>query len=137
MRKTHMSIYVKFTDGKKLTSSVTADLNINAFNPQARSAHIINGLATHSLLSCGQMCDAGYCIVLDKNKARVIDGDVMVNGTVVMEGQCDQTTGSWTVQLDTKIQQLGSEYEKGGMRQETMFTKSAKYTIQYSTYTLL
>jgi hypothetical protein len=56
------------------------------------------------------MCDAGYRV--DKDKARIIDGDFTVNGTVVMEGQRDQTTGIWTVQLDNKIQQVGSEYEK-------------------------
>jgi hypothetical protein len=107
-----MPIYAKFPDGKKLMSIATSDLNINVFNPRARSAHIINGLATHSLLSCGQMCDTGYRVVFDKDKARIIDGDVMVNRTVVMEGQRDQTTGLWTVQLDNKIQQVGSEYQK-------------------------
>jgi hypothetical protein len=33
----------------------------------------------HSLLSCGQMWDAGYGVVFEKDKARVIDGDVTVN----------------------------------------------------------
>jgi hypothetical protein len=107
-----MPIYVKLPDGKNLTSSAAADLNINAFNHRARSAHLKNGLATHSLLSCGQMCDAGYRVLFDKDKAGIIYGDVTVNGTVVMEGQCDRTTGLWTVQLDDKTQQLGSEYEK-------------------------
>jgi hypothetical protein len=58
------------------------------------------------------MCDAGYRVVFDKYKARIIDGDVTVNGLVVTEGQRDQTTVLWTVQLDNKIQQVGSEYEK-------------------------
>jgi hypothetical protein len=137
MRKTHMPLYVKLPDGKKLTSSATSDLNINVFNPQDRSAHIINALTTHSLLSCSQICDAGYSVVFDKDKARIIYGDVMVNGTVAMEGQRDQTTGLWTVKLDNKIQQVGSEYEK--RRDDITYNvyKSAKYTIQYITYTLL
>jgi hypothetical protein len=58
------------------------------------------------------MYDAGYRVVFDKENARIIDGDITVIGTVVMEGQRDQTTGLWTVHVDNKIQQLGSEYEK-------------------------
>jgi hypothetical protein len=112
MRKAHMPIYVKLPDGKKLTSSATADLNTNAFNPRARSAHIINGLATHSLLSCGQMCDIIYHVLFDKDKTRVIDRDVTVNRTVVMKGHHNRTTGLWTAQLDKKNKQLGSEYER-------------------------
>jgi hypothetical protein len=81
-----MPIYVKLPDDKKLTSSATSGLNINMFNPRAHSAHIINGLATHSLLSCGQMRDAGYRVLFNKDKVRIIDGDVTVNGTVVMGG---------------------------------------------------
>jgi hypothetical protein len=38
------------------------------------------------------MCDAGYRVLFDEGKAKIIDGDVMVNGTVVMEGKLDRTT---------------------------------------------
>jgi hypothetical protein len=49
------------------------------------------------------MCDAGYCVLFNEGKAKIIDGDATVNGTVVMEGQRDRTTGLWTVLLDNTI----------------------------------
>jgi hypothetical protein len=107
MRKAHIPIYVKLPDWKRLASSATSDLNINALNPRAPL-----GTAHNSLLVSGQMCDAGYRVLFDEGKAKIIDGDVMVNGTVVMEGKLDRTTWLWTALLDNKIQQCGNEYER-------------------------
>jgi hypothetical protein len=79
------------------------------------------------------MCDAGYCVLFDKDKARILDGYFTVNGTVVMEGQRDRTTGLWTVRLNNKIQQLGSEYEKrrDEIANNVYNISKVYYTIQY------
>jgi hypothetical protein len=63
-RHAHIPIKVKLPDGTTLSSSATADLACTTFNLRARYAHIINDFASHSLLSCGQMCDAGYKVLL-------------------------------------------------------------------------
>jgi hypothetical protein len=102
MRRAHMPIHVKLPDGQKIASTATSDFAIPNFNHMAHSARIINGLATHSLLSCGQMCDAGYCILFEEGKAKIFEGDVTVHGKVLMEGQRDRSTGLWTVPLDNK-----------------------------------
>jgi hypothetical protein len=102
MRRAHMPIHVKLPDGKKLASTTTADLAIHNFNHRARSAHIINGLPHHSLLSCGQICNAGYRVLFEEGKANIFEGNVTVHGTVLMEGQRDKSTGLWTVPLDNK-----------------------------------
>jgi hypothetical protein len=99
-RHSHIPIKVKLPDGTILASSTTADLACTAFNLRARSAHIINDLASHSLLSCGKMCDAGYKLLFDEGRAQVIEGNVSVQGLIVMRGQRDHSTGLWTVPLD-------------------------------------
>jgi hypothetical protein len=62
----HIPIKVKLPDGTTLASSATADLACTTFNLRARFTHIINDLGSHSLLSCGEMCDAGYKVLFDK-----------------------------------------------------------------------
>jgi hypothetical protein len=97
-----MPIHTKLPDGQKLALNATADLVIPDFNHRARSAHIINGLATHSLLSCGQIYDAGYRVLFEEGNAKICKGDVMVHVKVLMEGQRDRSTGLWAVPLKKK-----------------------------------
>jgi hypothetical protein len=93
---------VRLPNGTILSSSETADLACTTFNDRATSAHIINDLANHSLLFCGQMCDAGYKVLFDAGRAQVTEGNVTVQGRIVMHGQRDHPTGLWTVPLDKK-----------------------------------
>jgi hypothetical protein len=83
---------MKLPNGARLQSSAPADLVMNSFNPRA-PAQIFHGLASHSLLTCDQMCDAGYKLLFDEGEAKVINGHVAVNGNVVMQGKRDRTTG--------------------------------------------
>jgi hypothetical protein len=64
-----------------------------------------------SLLSCGQMCDAGYRVLFEEGKAKIFEGDVTVHGKVLMEGKRERSTGLWTVPLDNKNQEWGNEYK--------------------------
>jgi hypothetical protein len=106
---------VKFPDGTTVSYSATAELACPTFNICTRSAHIINDLASHSLLSCGQMCDAGYKVLLDNGQVQAIDGNVSVQGHIVMRVQHDHSTGLWTVPLDTnntkQNESINSVYE--------------------------
>jgi hypothetical protein len=74
----HIPIGVNLPDDTTLSSSATAELACPTFNLRARSVHIINDLTSHSLLSCGQMCDAGYKVLFDNGRAHVIEGSVSV-----------------------------------------------------------
>jgi hypothetical protein len=111
----HILIKVKLPDDTTLASSATADLACTTFNLRARSAHIINDLASHSLLSCGKICDAGYKVLFDEGRAQVIEGNVALQGQIVMHGHRDHTTGLWTVPLDEnstkKDESINSVYE--------------------------
>jgi hypothetical protein len=43
-----------------MESSHTAELNIPELNAAASIAHVFPGMANHSLLSVGQLCNEGY-----------------------------------------------------------------------------
>jgi hypothetical protein len=55
-------IVARLPNGELVRSTHTCTLNIPSLPPSARAAHIIPGLALHSLLSVVTMCNAG-CIV--------------------------------------------------------------------------
>jgi hypothetical protein len=92
-RHAHIPIKVKLPDGKTLASSTTVELACTTFNLRAISAHIINYIASHSLLSCGKMGDAEYKVLFDEGRAQVIEGNVSVQIQIGMHGQRDQSTG--------------------------------------------
>jgi hypothetical protein len=46
-------------NGTRMQSSHTAELDIPGLPPAARRVHIVPALKNHSLLSVGQLCDAG------------------------------------------------------------------------------
>jgi hypothetical protein len=45
-----------------MESSHTAELDIPELNAAASKAHVFPGMADHSLLSVGQLCDEGYIV---------------------------------------------------------------------------
>jgi hypothetical protein len=113
-----MPIRVHLPNRAALKSFATADLSCTRLNQRARSAHIIQGLAQHSLLSRGQLCDAGYKVLFEEGEAKVIDGDISIDGKMAMQGQRDRDTGLWTVSLDnTRTSMMPQEYRK---RQDEM-----------------
>jgi hypothetical protein len=57
---------VRLPNGATMESSHTAELNIPELNAAASKAHVFPGMADHSLLSVGQLCNEGY-IVTFKN----------------------------------------------------------------------
>jgi hypothetical protein len=58
-KSTATPLAVRLPNGDTITSTHTATLNMPSLPHAARQAHILPGLAQHSLLSVGQMCDSG------------------------------------------------------------------------------
>jgi hypothetical protein len=56
--------------------------------PAAFKAHIVPALDNCSLLSLGQLCDAGYNILLRANTLSVLDA-----GEAILTGSRDHSTG--------------------------------------------
>jgi hypothetical protein len=64
--------------------------------PAARKAHIVPALDNCSLLSLGQLCDAGYTILLEADTLSVLD-----DGSAILTGGRDHSTGMWNIALPT------------------------------------
>jgi hypothetical protein len=108
----YIPINVSLPNGSALRSNATIDVMCNRINQKGQAAHVIKGLQ-HSLLSCGQMCDAGYNVVFDRDEAKVVDGPINVEGGVIMCEKRDTTTGLWTVPLDnTGATTMREQYRK-------------------------
>jgi hypothetical protein len=56
--------------------------------------HIFPGLAQHSCLSVGQMCDSGCAVTFTANKVAVTSG-----ATKILIGQCAKESGLWRAPL--------------------------------------
>jgi hypothetical protein len=65
------------------------------------------------------MCDAGYKVLFDEWEAKVIEGNIRIDGKIVVQGQRDREMGLlWTVPLDnTWMSVMTQQYrkQKGGM----------------------
>jgi hypothetical protein len=65
-----------------MESSHTAKLNIPELNAAASKAHVFPGMANHSFLSVGQLCDKGYIVtfkqaavtIYDPEKSQILSG---------------------------------------------------------------
>jgi hypothetical protein len=54
-----------------MESSHTAELDIPELNAAASKAHVFPGMATHSLLSFGQLYDEGYIVTFKQDTVTI------------------------------------------------------------------
>ena len=73
-----------------MTSTHEGNLDIPVLPPAATHAHIVPELNTHSLISLGQLCDAGCTATINKDKI-----DVTYNENVVLTGTRSDETTLW------------------------------------------
>jgi hypothetical protein len=66
---------VHLPNGATIVSTHTAMLNMPSLPHAARHAHILPGLAQHSLLSLGQMFDSGCAVTFTATKVTVTNGE--------------------------------------------------------------
>ena len=85
------------TCGARASSTHTFALAISELPAKARIAHIIPGLAAHSLLSILQLCNARCEVGITK-----IACTVRYRGRLILKGQKCSRTGLWMVPLDTR-----------------------------------
>jgi hypothetical protein len=69
-----------------MESSHTAELDLPELNAAASKAHVFHGMANHSLLSVGQLCEEGYIVTFKQD-------------TVILSGPRDLNTGLWRINL--------------------------------------
>jgi hypothetical protein len=74
-----------------MESSHTADLDIPQLNAAAYKAHVFSGMAHHSLLSVGQLCDEGYIFTFKQDTVTICNPE----SSKALSGPLDVTTGLW------------------------------------------
>jgi hypothetical protein len=88
-------ISIRNPNGAVMHSTHEAELDIAALPPHARHVHIVPALSSASLLSMGQLCDAGCKIAFDAT-----DVTVYHNGNIVLTGKRTPATRLWTIDLN-------------------------------------
>jgi hypothetical protein len=86
---------VRLPDGATMESSHTADLDIPELNAAASKAHVFTGMAHHSLLSVGQLCDEGYTVNFRQDTVTICNSE----SSKLLSGPRDETTGLWRIHL--------------------------------------
>jgi hypothetical protein len=78
-----------------MESSHTAELDIPKLNDAASEAHIFPGMANHSLLSVGQLCDEGYIVTFKHALVKICDS----KKPQILSSPRDLDTGLWRINL--------------------------------------
>jgi hypothetical protein len=86
---------VRLPNGATMESSHTADLDIPELNAAASKAHVLPGMAHHSLLSVGQLCDEGYIVTFQRDTVTICNSD----NSKLLSGPRDVTTCLWRINL--------------------------------------
>jgi hypothetical protein len=76
-------------------SSHTADLDIPELKAHASNAHVFPGMAHHSLLSVGQLCDEGYVVTFKQDTVIICNSE----SSTLLSGPRDVNTGLWRINL--------------------------------------
>ena len=91
IRPTNNGIEVLLPNSARMRSTHTALLDIQGLPQQAKTTHIFPNLASGSLLSIGQLCDAGCTALFDKKKLYIFN-----KGKIIMQGT-RQKSKLWTI----------------------------------------
>jgi hypothetical protein len=82
-------------NGATMESSQTADVSIPELNAAASKAHVFPGMANHSLLSVGQVCNEGYIVTFKNASVTVCNSQEFQ----ILSGPQDLNTGLWRINL--------------------------------------
>jgi hypothetical protein len=86
---------VRLPNGATMESSHTADLDIPELKAAASKAHVFPGMAHHSLLSVGQLCDEGYLVTFKQDTITICNSE----NSKLLSGPRDVNTGLWRINL--------------------------------------
>jgi hypothetical protein len=78
-----------------MESSHTAELDIPELNAAASKAHVPPGMANHSLLSVGKLCDEGYIVTFKQAEVTICDS----GNSQILSDPRDLNTGLWRINL--------------------------------------
>jgi hypothetical protein len=81
--------------GATMEYSHTDDLDIPKLNAAASKAHVLSGMAHHSLLSVGQLCNKVYIVTFRQDTVTICNSE----SSKLLSGPRDETTGLWRINL--------------------------------------
>jgi hypothetical protein len=93
--KSWTPLAVRLPNGATMESSHTAELDIPELNAAASNAHVFPGMANHSLLSVGQLCDEGYMVTFKHASVTVCNSQK----SQILNGPRDLDIGLWRINL--------------------------------------
>jgi hypothetical protein len=114
---------VHLPNGATMESTHTEALDIPELNKAASIAHLFPGMANHSLLSVGQLCNEGYTVTFRIESVTIHNSQ----GIQMLRGARDLDTRLWRINLRKEHQQPQQEVENNIYEHKSMFspTKSA------------
>ena len=136
---TKIPILVGLPNGAVLQSTnTTCQLALPQLPTTAREAHIIPGLTHSSLVSIGQLCDAGCQATFDKHKVTITKEQ-----TTLLCGTRDTRTGLWRIPLNATTppihesniqQQCNNAYQTKNIAELIAFLHAAAFSPTPSTW---
>jgi hypothetical protein len=93
--KSRTPLTMRLPNGDTMESSHTAELDVPELNVAASKAHVFPGMANHSLLSVGQLCNEGYIVTFKQDTVAICDSGNFQN----LSGPQDLNTGPWRINL--------------------------------------
>jgi hypothetical protein len=88
-------LMVRLPNGATMDSSHTAELDIPELNDAASKAHVFPGMANHSLLSVGQLCDEGYIVTFKHASVTICNSQK----SQILNSPRDLDIGLWRINL--------------------------------------
>jgi hypothetical protein len=114
---------VRMPNDDTIASTHTATLNMPSLPHAAIQAHILPGLAQHSLLYVGQMCESGCSVTFTATEVTVTNGE-----STILTGLRDKESRLWRVPLEPNLPlEIGREHSAHNVYEQ----KSIQDTITY------
>ena len=92
VQRTDVPVQIRIPDGTCMESTHHGELDIPALPVAARRAHIVPALTGQSLISIGQLCDAGCDVSFNATSV-----DIQLQGTPIFSGTRTPDTKLWTL----------------------------------------
>jgi hypothetical protein len=93
--KSRTPLTVRLPNGATMESSHTDDLDIPELNAAASKAQFSAGMAHHSLISVGHLCDEGYIVTFKQDRVTICNSE----SSKLLTGPRDVNTGLWRINL--------------------------------------
>jgi hypothetical protein len=93
--KSRTPLTVRLPNGATMESSHTTKLDIPELKGAASILHVFPGIANHSLLSVGQLCDEGYIVTFKQASVTICNSEK----ARILNGPPDLNTGLWRIIL--------------------------------------